>query len=292
MKEIVIISGKGGTGKTSIVGSFACLADRPVLADCDVDAADLHLILEPQILQQEDFSGGNRAKIIDEKCTGCGICMDVCRFSAVKKENTFKPAYTIEGIACEGCGVCSWFCPEKAIDFSPAINGKWFVSKTRVGPMVHAKLGIAEENSGKLVTLVRNEAKKIAEKNGHPYMIVDGSPGIGCPVIASITGADLIVIVTEPTISGEHDLDRVVQLSHHFHVPAVVCINRYDINQDITKKIIERSQSSGIKVVGKIRYDNAFSRAQVMKSSVIEYTGGIVAQEIESVWRNVVYALG
>ncbi|MEA3223168.1 MAG: ATP-binding protein [Thermodesulfobacteriota bacterium] len=296
MKEIVVISGKGGTGKTSLLASFACLASHPVLADCDVDAADLYLVLEPNILRQEDFSGGNMARIISEKCTNCGICMDVCRFDAVKKEiskdKLSSIEYSIDEVACEGCGVCAYFCPEKAIDFSPAINGKWFVSETRVGPMVHARLGIAEENSGKLVTLVRNQAKKIAEENGHPYLLVDGPPGIGCPVIASITGSDLVVIVTEPTVSGEHDLDRVHELANHFGIPAVVCINKYDINPEVTKRITDRSEACGMRIVGKIRYDKAFTKAQIVKSSVIEYyTQSPVADDIRETWSRILDAL-
>ncbi|MCD6569807.1 MAG: ATP-binding protein [Deltaproteobacteria bacterium] len=295
MKEIVVISGKGGTGKTSLVAAFACLADRPVLADCDVDAADLYLVLEPHILRQEDFSGGKQAKIISERCDGCGICMEVCRFDAVKKDihpdNPGQMKYIIDPIACEGCGVCVYFCPQKAIDFDPPINGKWFISDTRVGPMVHARLGIAEENSGKLVTLVRSEARRIAEENGHPYLLVDGPPGIGCPVIASITGADLVVVVTEPTVSGEHDLDRVHKLSSHFGVPTVVCINKHDINPEVTERIFEESRKNDMPVVGKIRYDNSFTKAQIMKSSVIEYTHGPVVEDVKETWAGILGAL-
>ena len=285
MKEIVVISGKGGTGKTSIAAAFACLAESPVVADCDVDAADLFLVLEPTILKEEKFSGGNMAKIRQEKCTGCGTCMEVCRFDAVvEDEQLEKGRFSIDPVACEGCGVCSYFCPECAIDFSPVVNGVWFVSDTRVGPMVHAKLGIAEENSGKLVTLVRSEAQKIAQANGHDYLIVDGSPGIGCPVIASITGADFVVIVTEPTVAGEHDLDRVHQLTSHFGIPAAVCINKADINPEMTERIIAQSRRKGITVAGQIRYDKAFTRAQVEKQTVLEYTDSAVADDIKKVW--------
>ncbi|MBN2569346.1 MAG: ATP-binding protein [Deltaproteobacteria bacterium] len=285
MKEIVVISGKGGTGKTSIAAAFACLAESPVVADCDVDAADLFLVLEPTILKEEKFSGGSLAKIRQEKCTGCGTCMEVCRFDAVvEDEQSEKGRFSIDPVACEGCGVCSYFCPECAIDFLPVVNGVWFVSDTRVGPMVHAKLGIAEENSGKLVTLVRSEAQKIAQTNGHDYLIVDGSPGIGCPVIASITGADFVVIVTEPTVAGEHDLDRVHQLTNHFGIPAAVCINKADINPEMTERIIEQSRRKGITVAGQIRYDKAFTRAQVEKQTVLEYTDSAVADDIKKVW--------
>ena len=291
MKEIVVISGKGGTGKTSIVASFASLAEKPVLADCDVDAADLHLVMKPEVMKEEDFSGGNMARIISEKCAACGTCKEVCRFNAVKSyfdpEDPSHIEYSIDPILCEGCGVCVYFCPENAIDFSPAVNGKWFISSTKFGPMVHARLGIAEENSGKLVTLVRNQAKDIARAGEREYIIVDGPPGVGCPVIASISGADLVLIVTEPTVSGEHDLERVHQLAEHFKIPAVVCINKYDINPELTDKIIERSIANGMRVAGKIRYDKAVTKAQQMGISVLEYTDDPVAGDIRDTWASI-----
>ena len=296
MKELVVISGKGGTGKTSIVASFAALAKNAVLADCDVDAADLHLILQPKIKQSSDFSGGKRAAIIPEKCTGCGKCKDLCRFDAISfnghTNNLGQKTYTIDPISCEGCKVCVEFCPADAVMFEDCINGQWFVSDTRFGPMVHAKLGIAEENSGKLVTLIRREAKGIAEAQKKHLLIVDGSPGIGCPVIASITGADLVLIVTEPTLSGKHDLQRVADLTANFKIPTLVCINKADINPQITSKIEEDAHNQGLKVAGKIRYDRAFTEAQIIASSVIEYTNGGVSEDIIALWRNVVYATG
>jgi MinD superfamily P-loop ATPase len=292
MKEIVIISGKGGTGKTSLVASLAALADKPVLADCDVDAADLHLVLAPKIKHEENFSGGKQAKILQEKCTGSGKCREVCRFNAVWSsvdEDDFSHIeYFIDSIACEGCGVCAWFCPAEAIEFKEAVNGRWFISDTRFGPMVHAKLGIAEENSGKLVTLVRNQAKKIAEENKHPYIIADGSPGIGCPVIASITGSDLVIVVTEPTVSGKHDLERVADLTKHFGIPTVVCINKFDINPEMAEHIGDISNTRGLPVIGKIRYDKAVTKAQIERISVVEYTNGPVSEDIKAVWNRVV----
>jgi len=296
MKEVVVISGKGGTGKTSIVAAFASLAKNAVLADCDVDAADLHLILNPKVKQTSDFSGGKQAAIVADKCIGCGRCMDMCRFGAIRIEgppnDITAKTYTVDNISCEGCKVCVEFCPVDAIDFKDAINGQWFVSDTRFGPMVHAKLGIAEENSGKLVTLIRNEAKKIAQEQKKDLLIVDGSPGIGCPVIASITAADLVLIVTEPTLSGKHDLDRVSELTANFGIETLICVNKADINPQLTGQISEDAQQRGLKVIGKIPYDEAFTKAQIIKASVIEYTGGAIAEQIKALWRQLTYALG
>jgi len=294
MKELVVISGKGGTGKTSIVASFAALSKNSVLADCDVDASDLHIILEPSIQQREIFSGGKQARILVENCVSCGKCFEVCRFNAVKRTEKEKRqvSYSIDPIACEGCGVCVRACPHEAIAFEPAINGEWYISQTRHGSMVHARLGIAEENSGKLVTIVCDQARKLAEKEHSNMVIIDGSPGTGCPVIASITGSDLVLVVTEPTRSGLHDLKRVIELAKHFSIPAAICINKWDINPEITQDIEHIMNSNGYRVIGKVRYDTAVTRAQLMKASIVEYTGGAVAQEIESLWRNVIYELG
>jgi len=296
MKELVVISGKGGTGKTSIVASFAAVAKNAVFADCDVDAADLHLVLEPKIKQRIDFSGGKRAAIIAEKCIGCGKCQNLCRFDAIHfngtGNNVLDRTFTIDPVLCEGCKVCVEFCPVDAIEFKDSINGQWFISDTRFGTMVHAKLGIAEENSGKLVTLIRKEAKKIAQEQKKDLLIVDGSPGIGCPVIASITGADLVLIVTEPTLSGKHDLGRVADLAAGFKIPTLVAINKFDLNPDMTAQIKEDARSRDTKVVGEIRYDEAFTKAQILKSTVLEYTGGVVSEDIKALWRNVTYALG
>jgi len=296
MKELVVISGKGGTGKTSIVAAFAALAKNAVLADCDVDAADLHLVLEPKVKQTHDFSGGKQASIITEQCIGCGKCQDMCRFDAIhlngKGNDVVDRTFTIDPVSCEGCKVCVEFCPVDAIEFNDHINGQWFVSDTRFGPMVHAKLGIAEENSGKLVTLIRNEAKKIAQEQKKDYLIVDGSPGIGCPVIASITAADLVLVVTEPTLSGKHDLDRVSRLTENFGIETLVCVNKADVNPRITDQISEEAQKRGFKVVGKIAYHEAFTKAQMIKASVVEYTGGAITEQIKALWRQVTYALG
>jgi MinD superfamily P-loop ATPase len=294
LKEIVVISGKGGTGKTSIVASFAALANNAVLADCDVDAADLHLVLEPRVKQTSDFSGGKQASIIAEKCIGCGKCEDLCRFDAISfngpANDTVDKTFTVDPISCEGCKVCVEFCPVDAIEFNDSINGQWFISDTRFGTMVHAKLGIAEENSGKLVSLIRKEAKRIAEEEKKDLIIIDGSPGIGCPVIASIAGADLVLIITEPTLSGKHDLERVAELAAGFNIPTLVAINKFDLNTDMAEQIETDAHKRNIKVVGNIRYDKAFTKAQIMKCSVVEYTGGAVTEDIKALWRNVTYA--
>jgi MinD superfamily P-loop ATPase len=292
VKEIVVISGKGGTGKTSIVASFAALAERKVLADCDVDAADLHLVLNPEVERREDFSGGRKAKIREDECTACDRCIEECRFDAIQYTGDGSDTPRVNPIFCEGCAVCVRVCPVQAVSFEPVVNGEWYVSSTRCGPMVHARLGIAEGNSGKLVTLIRREAREIAERDGLDYIIVDGSPGIGCPVIASITGADLVLVITEPTLSGRHDLLRVAELTAHFRIPTIVCVNKWDLNPEITEQIEAEAQEHGVTAAGRIRYDSAITEAQILKTSVVEHTGGGASDDIRAVWQNVLYALG
>ncbi|MBN2189435.1 MAG: ATP-binding protein [Chitinispirillaceae bacterium] len=292
MKEIVIISGKGGTGKTSIAAAIAALAaGRAVFADCDVDAADLHLILKPEIRKRFEFSSGRKAVIRTESCTGCGTCVDLCRFGALRVTTTWDrfPAvrYSVDQVACEGCGVCVRFCPAKAIDFPEQVCGEWFISDTRFGPMVHARLGIAAENSGKLVTLVRSEAKKIAEEKKLDYMLIDGSPGIGCPVIASLTAADLALIVTEPTVSGDHDLRRIAQLTKQLGVAAMVCVNKFDINPEATNAIRRFADGAGVPFAGAVRYDNAATGAQRVEKTIVEYTKNGISDDIRSIWNTV-----
>lgn len=288
MKELVVISGKGGTGKTSVVASFAALAENKVLADCDVDAADLHLVLSPEIKHREDFSGGKTASVITDKCIGCGKCAEVCRFEAITFDgpanDVVDKTYRIDPIGCEGCGLCAYFCPADAVDFSPSINGELYISETRHGPMVHARLGIAEENSGKLVTLVRREARRIADEQNLDLVMVDGSPGIGCPVIASIAGASLVLIVTEPTMSGLHDLGRVSDLTHHFNITTAVCINKQDINPEISAEIEKNALKRGVEVLGKISYDRSVTQAQIAKLSTVEFGQGPAADDIRKLW--------
>ncbi len=292
MKEIVVISGKGGTGKTSIVASFAALADRKVLADCDVDAADLHLVLNPTVERRELFTGGKKAEILEQDCIACNRCVEECRFEAISYRENNEGTPQVNPIFCEGCGLCVRICPVRAISFEPAINGEWYVSSTKYGPMVHARLGMAEGNSGKLVTQIRQESRDIATQEGLDYIIVDGSPGIGCPVIASITGADLVLVITEPTLSGRHDLLRVAQLTSHFRIPTVVCVNKWDLNPEITLQIEEEAREYGVKTAGRIRYDSEITKAQIMKTSVVEYTEGGVSDDIRNIWCNIVHLVG
>lgn len=289
MNELVVVSGKGGTGKTTLVAAFAALSEKTVLADCDVDAADLHLLLEPRIRRREPFKSGHTAFIRQAACTQCGVCDTHCRFDAIRidRDPAGIPTFSVDSISCEGCGVCVHFCPEGAIDFPESTCGEWFVSETRQGPMVHARLGIAEENSGKLVTLVRNEAKRIVRDRHFELLIVDGPPGIGCPVIASITGASLVLLVTEPTLSGLHDLERVFELADQLGVPTAVCVNQHDINPSMTETIDRECDKRSIPVVGHIRHSEDVVHAMVAKQSVVEYTESPVAEEIRKAWHQV-----
>ena len=289
MKELVVCSGKGGTGKTSVVASFAALATRPVLADCDVDAADLHLVLSPHIEQREEFRSGREAVIRQENCAGCGTCREVCRFGAIlaKPDGAGGESCAVDSLACEGCGVCVRMCPEQAIDFPETVCGAWFVSRTRFGPLVHAQLGIAAENSGKLVTLVRSRARNIAEEREGNLLIVDGPPGIGCPVIASLAGADLALVVTEPTLSGLHDLERVVLLARHFGIPVAVCLNKHDLNEAVAYKILNYCAQEELQIAGKVPYDPQVTAAQLARKSVVEHDSGPAAGAIEEVWNRI-----
>ena len=279
MKQILIISGKGGTGKTVITGAFAALAENKVMADCDVDAADLHLLLEPSIKERHGFRSGNTAVIDKEKCVKCGKCVEVCRFDAISEY------FIIDGISCEGCAFCGFACPVGAIKMEENISGEWFISDTRFGPMVHAKLGIAEENSGKLVSLVRKQAKELADKKNADWVLVDGAPGIGCPVIASLSGIDCAVVVTEPTLSGLHDADRVMRVAKHFGILAKLIVNKYDLNIDMTKKIAQYCNDNNVDLIGRISFDKGVVEAMVLGKTIIEYKSGQARREIVSAWQ-------
>jgi len=283
MKEIVIISGKGGTGKTSITAAFSALANHTAtLVDCDVDAADMHLLLAPVPRQTQPFYSGHCAQIVTEQCSQCGTCVPLCRFAAIDNSDSV----TIIPSACEGCGVCVRECPEQAITFNEQRCGEWYQSDTRFGSLVHARLDIGAENSGKLVSLVRKEARKLAETEQSELMLVDGPPGIGCPVIASVTGADAVCIVTEPTCSGQHDLQRLLTLTKHFAIPTFLVINKWDINPDMTATIQHEAMQQGVKLLGTIPYDNDVTAAQVAAQTVTERNNGLAATAKNEVWNN------
>lgn len=284
MKQLAVLSGKGGTGKTSITACFAVLANSAIVADCDVDAPDLHMLLHPEVIKSQDFVGSKLAIIDKEKCTKCGLCLEKCRFDAITSNLEINP------IACEGCAVCQLVCPAGAIALVPRVSGKAYLSKTKYGFMSHALLSPGESNSGKLVTVVRQNAKVLAEKEKCNLIIIDGSPGIGCPVIASVTGADAALVVTEPTLSGIHDLQRVLSLLDHFNVAPFVCINMYDVNVSNTNKILSYCKENGAEVVGIIPFSPEVTQAMVNGKTIVEYAlQSGVAQEIKKMW-NKIYA--
>lgn len=300
MKEIVVVSGKGGTGKTSLTAALAAVAvqkHRVVFADCDVDASDLHLLFDPDVTETKEFYSGHVARIDQKKCISSGtgtVCRDLCRFDAIRYSD--DTGMVIDETACEGCGVCVRFCPARGIEFPDRYCGQWFVSDTRFGTLVHAALDIGAENSGKLVTTVRTAAKQIATSGADgsgpeaDYLIVDGSPGTGCPVIASITGSDAVVIVTEPTLSGLHDLERVAALARHFAVPAFVCINKFDINAEQSREIEQWCSRNSIPVLGTIPWDRKVTAAQIQGLSIPEYAqkhgAASLADVVNTIWEN------
>lgn len=281
MKEVVVLSGKGGTGKTSIVGSFAALVSSKVLVDCDVDAADLNLLLRPATREAHEFWSGQRAVVDEQKCTRCGLCQELCRFKAIRD-------FKVELTSCEGCGFCAHICPAEAIIMKETLAGHWFISDTKYGSLIHARLGIARENSGKLVATVRQQARRMAEKEGVDYIISDGPPGIGCPVISSLSGASMALLVTEPTLSGMHDLERVVGVCRHFGVPSPVCINKFDINEENTRRIEDYCSSQQLDVAARIPFDTVVTEAMVHGLPVVEYTGNRVSRQIEMLCRKVI----
>jgi MinD superfamily P-loop ATPase len=281
MKELVVISGKGGTGKTTLLGSFAALAGGSVLADCDVDAPDLYLLLHPDIHHQEEFRAGHVAVIDKESCTRCGRCLEVCRFEAI------TPDLKVEPLNCEGCGACRVVCPAGAVELVERVAGDWFKGDTKYGPMVYARLRPAEENSGKLVALVRKEARARAEEGEISLLLTDGPPGIGCPVIASLGNADLALVVTEPTPSGIHDLERALTLCRHFRVPAMVCVNKFDLNPSLDKQVREYCTRSQIAVTESIPFDDSVPRAIGQGLPLVEFDHGPASRAVTAVWGQV-----
>jgi MinD superfamily P-loop ATPase len=286
MKEIVVISGKGGTGKTSLTASFAVLGGRDlIVADGDVDAADMHLLLEPDFEQPENFYSGVLAKIEQDGCTRCGECADICRFDAIP---IIDDRYIVQPLDCEGCGYCARICPVDVITMEEQNVGNWYTSTIKTDTiMVHARLGIGAENSGKLVAKVKNEAKRIAAERGKDLVLVDGSPGIGCPVVSSLSGANFVVLVTEPTVSGFHDLERVYQLVKKFGIPAGCIINKADLNPDITQKILSFVQINDIVSIAELPYDETFTEAMTLGQTIIEFGDGKLQENIQKSWNKI-----
>ena len=285
IKQLAIVSGKGGTGKTTLAAAFASLASNKVLIDCDVDAADLHLLLRPKVLKQEKYYGGRSPRVDLDQCTQCGLCTEVCRFDAIVNG-------LVDYVSCEGCGFCSHICPEDAITMEEAFSGDWFVSDTPYGPFVHARLGIGEENSGKLVTVVRKQAMEIANEKHLGFILIDGPPGIGCPVTASLTGVNLILAITEPTLSGIHDLERILKLAEHFKIPSAVCINKFDINLENTDRIVAYCEKNGSRIIGKIPYEPKVVEALVNKKTVMEYPCNEIQGIVHRMWEEIETVLG
>jgi len=278
IRELVVLSGKGGTGKTSLVGALGALARDKVLCDADVDAADLHLLLRPQIRERHDFYAGHQAAIDPERCVQCGECREWCRFGAIGESLEINP------LLCEGCGVCWYLCPVDAVDFPDNLCGEWYISDTRFGPLVHARLGIAEENSGKLVALVRREARRLAEEQGLNWILTDGPPGIGCPVIAALGDASAVLIVTEPSVAGQHDLERVAALAEHFGLPVFVLVNKADLHRPTAEAIADFCGAKGYAFLGHLPYEPDFTRAQVEGKTIMEYNNQRLPALLREVW--------
>jgi MinD superfamily P-loop ATPase len=280
IRQLAIVSGKGGTGKTTIAAAFASLAKNKVMVDCDVDAADLHLLLKPRVVFQEKYFGGRSPHVDLRKCNQCGLCTEVCRFNAIDNG-------VVNTLSCEGCGFCSHICPENAITMREAFSGDWFVSETPYGPFAHARLGIGEENSGKLVTVVRKKAVEIAKEKKLDLILIDGPPGIGCPVTASMTGVNLVLAITEPTLSGIHDLERILKLSDHFKIPSMVCINKFDINLKNSGQIASYCEGNGSRIIGQIPYEPKVVEALVQRKTVMEYPCNEVQGIVHQMWGEV-----
>lgn len=282
MKEVLIVSGKGGTGKTSIVGSFAHMAENKILVDCDVDASDLHLLLDPRPKEKHAFYSGIKARIENNKCSSCGLCAELCQFEAVNMEETAS----ISSFSCEGCGVCAHFCPEQAIILDENHCGSWYISDTSYGPLVHAQLFAGEENSGKLVSLIKNQARQLAALTKTKLILIDGAPGVGCPVIASLANVDLILIITEPSQSGQHDLERILDLADHFKLPAMICINKWDLHPEKSEEIERSCKDRNVEVLGKIPFDPMMVTCQIQGVPVTESDTSLAAYSIRTLWDN------
>jgi len=281
MKQVLVISGKGGTGKTFFTGCLAVAVKNKVLVDCDVDAANLHLLLHPEIKESYEFIGGKLAQIDKTKCIECGLCIENCKFNAIGEN------FQVDELSCEGCTICSYICPQEAIILRDRVSGQYFISETKYGTLIHARLGIAQENSGKLVTKLREHAKELANAKSCQYIIIDGPPGVGCPVMASMTGVDIVVAVTEPTLSGMHDLGRVIELAKHFKIPLKVIVNKFDLNPQMSEKIEEELGKFEIELAGRIPFSEEILYSVKKGFPFLEFSQGKLSKEIESLIQNI-----
>lgn len=282
MKEVLIVSGKGGTGKTSIVGSFAHMAENKIMVDCDVDASDLHLLLAPRPREEHDFRTGVKAQVKTDKCKACGLCAELCQFEAVSMQETAS----ISSLSCEGCAICFHYCPEQAISLDENHCGSWYISDTDYGPLVHAELFAGEENSGKLVSHIKNQARQLAESTMTELILIDGAPGIGCPVIASLSNVDMTLIITEPSQSGQHDLERILDLTDHFKLPAMVCINKWDLHPELSEEIEMTCHNRDVEILGKIPFDPMVVACQAQGVPVTNSDISLAAYSIKSLWNS------
>ncbi len=282
IKEILIVSGKGGTGKTSIVGALAHLAKNKILVDCDVDASDLHLLLSPHPTTTHDFKSGVKAQVEADKCSSCGMCADICQFDSIRMEETA----VISALNCEGCGVCAHFCPVQAIILEENHCGSWYRAETDYGTLVHAQLFAGEENSGKLVSFIKSKARTHAEETSTDLILIDGAPGVGCPVIASLSNVDLAVVVTEPTLSGLHDLERILDLTVHFKIPALICINKWDLHAEMSDTIEAACTARNVPLLGKIPFDPAIIDCQLQGIPITKDESSLAAFSIREIWKS------
>lgn len=278
MKSVLFLSGKGGTGKTSLAGAFAFLMEGKVLADCDVDAANLHLLLDPEIQEEGEFQGSKEAVKDDQRCIACGECREVCRFRAIDED------FNIDPFLCEGCGACAYVCPTDAIALRPRVSGRWYTASTRLGPLASAELYPGEETSGKLVTVVKQRAYELGKEFKAERLLIDGSPGIGCPVIASVSGANVVILVTEPSLSGLHDLERILNVARHFRIPAYLVINKFDLNEEMSARIEGFARKEGVPLLGRIPYDPMVPRMMIAGKSAVEERESPAGREMRAVY--------
>lgn len=290
MVQLAVLSGKGGTGKTTIAASFSALARGAVTVDCDVDASNLHLVLQAEVQTVQEFRASRKAMLHPSKCSACGTCVSLCRFEAIHQAGPGLPP-TIDPLSCEGCALCSRTCPQQAIQMVDTVSGHWFVSSTRYGPLVHARLRAGQGNSGKLVSLLRQKARELASERGSELIILDGPPGIGCPVLACLSGASMALLVVEPSLAAIHDLRRLLKVCQQFGVPAAVCVNKYDLDLQLTFRIEKYCKQKQVPLLARVPLDDGVVGAMLAKEPVVEYASSAAAAAIRELWSNLSYNL-